>query len=799
MTAASSNILLVVSDETRHNALTRTLSNKSMALVTAPSAARCMEMVNDNNPPDLIIVDLHLGDLAGWQLCRVLRSEEFPETNATPILLLSHIFEATDLKSIARRLGANAVCALPYDPADLRTLTTRLLKDVPPITPPQALLVEDDPAVRKLITSGLKRQGYEVVTADSVGACRTLLDSVMPDVAIVDHMLGSANGHELLPLLQKLETPPIIIVITAVLDPALAIDYTHAGANAFIRKPFTVSYLTELIHKSDYERSLQRVEHIMEARTRSLYQAELMFHDLYNNAPVGYHTLNPDGVILSMNQTELDWLGYTPEELVNTHTIFDLQTPPSARKGRSMFENLKTTGRLGDVELEFIRKDGSIMPVIIQSVLNRDPEGNMTYSRTIVRDISDQRQLEEQLRHAQKMESLGVMSIGIAHNFNNLLTPILVNASDLLAEFSPDSEQHEILEDIVDTTRRASKLVAQLTALGRSGDPSMRHVNLSKLTRQTVNVLRKTLESSTQVNVQLTEKRAEITGNPELIEQVLLNLSFNARDAMPEGGTITLELETAEITEETISMSALADIGHYYVLSVSDTGVGISRDIQERIFDPFFTTKGLANGTGLGLTTAYGIMRDHGGFIHLYSEPGHGSLFRLYFPIPMNTPSEDASPGESVTVDAPDTDNGNVSGGKECILIIDDENEVRRSASRILQKSGYSVLNAENGMRGLHIIRQALDGDVGPNGEQIVIDLVILDVVMPGMSGENVLEHLRKLSTNLPVLVASGYGNAERVLRFMDRGAQGTIAKPFDTRSLLRHVRNILDEATKPL
>lgn len=788
-------VILVNASEEMSSSVIRAITAQNVHIRSFSSPVDALNHLCDSEIIDLIITDLHFADMNGWRFCQLLRSPEFPHANHTPLMITSSIFRDSDLAAMACSIGANNYKSIPCDPLILGNTVQKVLTEKTPPSP-VALIIEDDKTIAKFINSCMETYGYKVFSSETAAESLLLCREHQPDVIVLDHVLPDTNGLEILPHLIECvkQKDLVVIAMTAVSDPELAINYMQEGANAYIRKPFTTSYLIETINRAQRENALKNTEELLELRTKSLREINARFRDLYEHAPIGYHTLDPQGIILTMNATELGWLGYSPDEIIGRKTIFDLQTEQSRVKGMIMFKELKHYGGLKDAELELVRKDGSVMPVLIQSSVIRDEAGEFLSCRTVVRDVSDRRALEEQLRHAQKMESLGVMSVGIAHNFNNLLTPILVNSSDLASEFKEDSDKHNILQDIVDAAKRGSELVKQLITLGQTSRTQLELMDLQPLLTETMSVLRKTIDQSIRIETEISPDVVSIMGNSGQIQQCILNLCFNARDAMRNGGLLSINIQTSEITDDAMSISALAHAGKYVVLSVMDNGTGIPKDIQKKIFDPFFTTKGMAQGSGLGLSTVYGIMESHGGFIHLYSEPGEGSKFRLYFPCPIsNTQKDDHEITAAGQPDRkPKQEPGAIRQGNECILLVDDEKDILHAAARILKGAGYTILQAQDGLTALDMIRRSMDRE-GSDNTIPGIDLVILDVVMPSMSGEKVLESLRAIPSEVPVVICSGFGNTPRVTEFLNMGAQAIVSKPFEKQALRDTVREVLD------
>jgi signal transduction histidine kinase/ActR/RegA family two-component response regulator len=399
-------------------------------------------------------------------------------------------------------------------------------------------------------------------------------------------------------------------------------------------------------------------------------------------------------------------------------------------------------------------------------------EGRIVGRLWCFRDLSARRHLEDQLRQAQKMEAVGQLAGGVAHDFNNLITVMKVHGEFLAEGLDPAGPQAEDVGVIVDAADRAAALTRQLLAFSRKQVLQPEVIDTNDVVTGVRSMLRRLIGEDVTLRTVLATSGPRVLVDRGQLEQVLLNLAVNARDAMADGGTLTLSTGTVEI-DGTYGQSHGAEVppGTYSMIAVSDTGCGMPKAIQDRIFEPFFTTKEVGRGTGLGLSTVYGIVKQSNGFIWVYSEVGRGTTFKVYFPA---VGAHGAAP--EVTQPKP-------SRGTETILLTEDEEGVREAARRILERSGYRVLVASNGVEALQIAA-TYEGQIG---------LLLSDVVMPGLGGAQLVEELRARLPSLKVAYMSGYTDDEIVRRGIVTRDTGFIEKPFTSASLVAAVRKALD------
>ena len=370
----------------------------------------------------------------------------------------------------------------------------------------------------------------------------------------------------------------------------------------------------------------------------ALRKSEMRFQELFDDAPVGYHELEVDGHITRVNRTELEMLGYTAEEMLGQPIWkFVMEKEQAQQSIMAKITGVVPPGR--QFERTYRRKDGTTFPVLIEDRLLRDAEGRIIGIRSTIQDITDRKRteeevktLEEQLRQSQKIEAIGRLAGGIAHDFNNLLTVIKGYTQLSLLDLKENNPLWENIQEIQKATQRATDLTRQLLAFSRRQILDPKVLDLNSLLRDTEKMLRRMIGEDIELVTLLSEDLGRVKIDPGQIEQVIFNLAVNARDAMPSGGKLTIETVNVESDEDYAHAHIGVIPGHYVRLSVSDTGVGMSREVQEKAFDPFFTTKEKGKGTGLGLSTVHGIVTQSGGKIWVYSEPGHGTTFKIYFP-----------------------------------------------------------------------------------------------------------------------------------------------------------------------
>jgi len=477
-----------------------------------------------------------------------------------------------------------------------------------------------------------------------------------------------------------------------------------------------------------------------------------------------------DGTILSWNAGAKAQYGYTPEEVIGQSV--ELLVPPEGRA--ELFDSLDRLKAGKAVFLETVRrrKDGTKVVVALSMSPIRGVDGRVIGASTIARDVTERRSLEEQFRQSQKMEAVGRLAGGVAHDFNNLLTVIL-GYSDLFANREPECAE---IQEIRRAGEQAAALTRQLLAFSRKQVLELVVLCPNDVIRNIEGMLRRLIGEDLDFVTRLDPSVCNVRVDPGQLEQVVMNLAVNARDAMPGGGKLTIETANVDLDEAYAQRHASVAPGPYVMLAVSDTGVGMDAETQARIFEPFFTTKEKGKGTGLGLSTVHGIVHQSGGNIWVYSEPGRGTTFKIYFPRIAGAAATPQIP--SRTVPAVE-DSGN---GSRTILLVEDEEPLRRLVKRILELSRHTVLEARSPADALRIARE----HDGP------IHLLLTDVVMPGMSGPELAASLQRERPSVPVLYMSGYTDNTIAHHGILGAGTHFIQKPFTLQGLVQRVREVM-------
>jgi two-component system cell cycle sensor histidine kinase/response regulator CckA len=501
---------------------------------------------------------------------------------------------------------------------------------------------------------------------------------------------------------------------------------------------------------------------------RQLRHSEAYYRAILDQAADAIFVLDQNGDVVTANRRASEMFGYSPEEILSI-PVQSTYVPEDRNQVEPRLERLRA-GEMLQYERLALRKDGSSFPVEITARMLDD--GRI---QSIVRDISGRHLLEEQLRQSSKMEAVGQLAGGIAHDFNNLLTAILGSCEFLLADTGLPAPHRRDIEEIENAARRAATLTRQLLAFSRKQVLQPERLPLNAVVTGLEPLLRRLLGEHIAIRTGLADGLPDVRIDKSQLEQVIINLAVNARDAMPRGGTLTIATQETELDAAYAESHPEVQPGHYAALVVSDDGIGMDAAIRARIFEPFFTTKAAGFGTGLGLATVYGIVKQSNGHIGVYSEPGRGTTFRIYLPPAPGTGERTSGPRRAAS--------GAARRGDETVLLVEDEARVRGLARRVLEGLGYRVLDAADGREALALG----EGYTGP------IHLLFTDVVMPGMGGRELAERLAYAHPEMRIIYTSGYATDGIVSDgVLDPGVD-YLAKPYSADALGRKVREVLD------
>jgi PAS domain S-box-containing protein len=624
--------------------------------------------------------------------------------------------------------------------------------------------VEDNPGDARLIVEMLREASdeFDLQQVDSLRSALAELDRAAVDVVLLDLGLPDSQGLETFERVRRgggaVDKP--IIVISGLDDETVALEAVRAGAQDYLLKGQVEGRGLARVMRHAIER--QRGE----ARLRAIVRAALDAHV----------TMDATGTITGWNPQAETVFGWPAAEVLG-RPLAEIVIPPARREAHwNGLRHFLTTGAgpiLNQrIELTAIRKDGREFPVELAITPIRVGGDDWSFS-AFVRDITERKLLQQQLIQSQKMEAVGRLAGGVAHDFNNLLTAIFGYADLLAEELAPDHPGRADLNEIRTATTRAAALTRQLLAFSRQQVLQPVVLNLNDMVENIEKMLRRILGEDVELHTALAPNLANTRADPGQIEQVIMNLAVNARDAMPTGGKLTIETANVELDAAYAKQHQPVIPGHFVMLAVSDTGIGMDDATKARIFEPFFTTKEVGKGTGLGLATVYGIVKQSGGYVWLYSEPGKGAAFKIYLPrVDAERDAPVAAPESVGTV-----------AGTETVLVAEDDPLLLPLARDLLKKLGYHVLEARDSAEALAVAR-------GHHGD---IHLLVSDVVMPRGGGFQLAQQLIAERPALRVLYVSGYTDEAIVRHGLLARGLNYLQKPFTPAVLARKVREVLD------
>ncbi len=573
------------------------------------------------------------------------------------------------------------------------------------------------------------------------------------DVYLIDYRLGEGNGLELLgnAVINGCSAP--MILLTGKGEREIDIQAMKAGAADYLEKSQLNAALLErsiryALERKHSERKIREQAALLDVATDAIFVCDL------------------DSKILFWNKAAERLYGWKSLEAIGKQTV-QLWQEKSLSQLQSFFNILLKNGAW-EGELKQTIKSG--VEIIVESRWTLVPEfdGNSQAILVVNTDITQKKQLEGQFFRAQRLESIGTLASGIAHDLNNVLAPILMTAQ-LLESQLQDERSKRLLPIIVNNSKRGANLVKQVLSFTRGIEGDRAPLQLKHLITEIEQVIRETFPKTIEASISMSSDLWAVSGNATQLHQVLMNLCVNARDAMAEGGTLTISAENFFIDENYAKMNIEAKIGHYILIIISDTGIGISPQIQDRIFEPFFTTKELGKGTGLGLSTVLGIIKSHGGFINVYSEPRKGSKFQVYLPAQqVSEVMEDTEPELPI-------------GNGELILVVDDEDSIRDVTKTSLETFNYKAMTACDGIEAIAIYAE----------HRNEIEIVLTDMVMPVMDGLTTIRTLQKINPLVKIIAVSGLVSGDKINAATEMGVKAFLSKPYTAKQLLQTIGTV--------
>lgn len=525
-----------------------------------------------------------------------------------------------------------------------------------------------------------------------------------------------------------------------------------------------------------YLREVRKLTKILAQKKQTeaaLRSAEEKYRTIFENAMEGIFQATQEGRFIIANPAIAHMQGYdSPEELINNITDIGRQLYVDPKRCLELVCLLNEDGAVYNFEAQMYRKDGSTNWVCINARVVRDENGKILYYEGTVEHITERKQLQSQLLHAQKIDAIGTLAGGIAHDFNNILTAIIGYGNLLQMKIDGDDPRRIYADHILASAQKATGLTQSLLAFSRKQSIELKPHKVNGIIKGMENLLKRLIPEDIDFETLYSDRDITIMADAIHMDQVLMNMATNARDAMPKGGTLRIGTKIVRLDDEFIRIHGYGKEGTYALILVSDTGCGMDETTKKKVFDPFFTTKEVGKGTGLGLSIVYGIIKQHNGYIKLESEQGKGTTFHIYLPA-VNETTEEAKPFLPA-----------VKQGEETILIAEDDPSVRDVIEEILVGSGYSVIGAVDG-------EDAIDRFIE---KKHAIDLIIIDVVMPKKNGKEVYEEIRKAKRGIKVVFTSGYTRDVVIDKGVYEDTVEFVSKPISRSELLAKVRETLDK-----
>jgi len=641
--------------------------------------------------------------------------------------------------------------------------------------PIRVLMVEDSPSDAELIVRVLQKAGFDPDwrrVEDAPEMMAALAEHAW-DVIIADHNLPQFDAPRALQLLREADLDIPFIVVSGSIGEEAAVAMMKSGAHDYFMKDRTAGL------GSAVERELREAEMRGERRqaVEALRKSEALYRSLVDHLPQRVFLKDRGSVYISCNRAYAQDLGIEPEQIVGKDD-FAFYPRHLADAYRADDQAVIASGRLKDIEEEYLI-DAETRWVHTVKVPYHDERGAIIGVLGIFEDVTDRRRAEEerqaletQIGHMQRLESVGRLAGGVAHDFNNLLVVIFGACEAALAQLPPDDQSlRGRLMDVLGAANRARDLTKQLLAFSRRQVFKTRSIDLNDVVSGVLKMLRRLIGEDIEVISVLEPGLAPVMADAAQLEQVLVNLAVNARDAMPSGGQLTIETANVALDAGYANNHPSVEPGPHVVLVVRDTGHGMDRETQKHVFEPFFTTKEEGKGTGLGLAMAYGVVKQHNGSIWVYSEPDHGTTFKIYLPAVDQVSVEGLAPQKP-----------RAAGGGETVLLVEDDDAVRDVVSEMLTAHGHKVIEAETPERAV---------EVAAGGQEFA--LLLTDMVMPGMNGRELYRRILDLRPGVKALFMSGYTHDSAVLRDVAQERFTLLEKPFTTSDLASKVREVLD------
>ena len=641
-------------------------------------------------------------------------------------------------------------------------------------TSSRIFVVDDEPRLRDSLKILIEQKGYTVETAENGIEALKVLSQDRFDLFLIDIHMPEMDGFQLMEQIFEQQADALLVMMTGMSSVETAVKALKKGAYDYLRKPFDNADLIKTIDNA--------LAH--KAMGQKLKRTKIEYKYMVENSPDLIYQLDTAGRFTFVNHAVERLLGYVPEELVGRHYTCIVHQEDQPRS-KWLFNERRTGDRAtNDVELRLVcKQDSEKCRQVVDNFITVELKATGMYDEHekdrhkklfigtygVARDVSYRKQLEAHLYHSQKMEAIGTLAGGIAHDFNNLLMGIQGYASLMLAEIDLSHKNYSRLMNVEQHIQYGAELTRQLLGFAKDGKYDMKPTDLNHLIKKTASMFGRT-KKEIRMSLKLESGLWSTTVDQGQLKQVLLNLYVNAWQAMPGGGDITISTTNVQLSTASGKNLGLGE-GRYVKFSITDTGIGMDESVRRRIFEPFFTTKERSRGTGLGLASTYGIINNHKGAIKVISRPGYGTTFVTYLPA-----SDDRVVEETICLSP-------IRTGKETILVVDDEPNILEVTEEMLQSMGYNVLTATNGHDAVALFEKT--------GRKI--DLTILDMIMPGLSGGETYDCIKKIRPETKILLSSGYSIKGAAQTILDRGCDGFIQKPYNIEKLSEKLKAVLE------
>jgi len=820
---------LIVDDNADDRSILRyNLERHGCEVIEAVDGQEGLELARTHKP-DLIISDGLMPRMDGYQFLRNVKTDE--NLKNIPFIFFSASYNGHKEIEFAMSLGADAFIIKPKEPEELWNEIKDLLENCKLAVKPAVaakLVEEDEEYLRKygtIIATKLEEKVLELQRAnakrkqaeEALQEQKRFADNLMENSAVATFVLDprhkiviwnkACEGLTGVPADDMIGTDdqwkpfygqkrPVLADIVIDAD----FDKLPGLYDVSIKSPFAPNALHAEAWRRDLNgkdryllfdaapvydakgvliAAIQTLQDITERKRaeESLLESKSKLRIITNTAADAIVMIDDKSAITFWNRAAERMLGFSANEVMGKELT--LIIPHRYREAhKNAFNRFVEAGRVSKglrktYEVAALKKDGTEIPVELSVSGLRIKD--KCFSVGIIRDISGRKKLEDQFRQSQKMEAVGQLAGGVAHDFNNILSAIIGYGHLLRMKMDKEDPLRSNVEHMLDAADRAAQLTNSLLAFSRKQVLNPQHVDLNKIIQRVDSLLRRVMREDIALRMALKKEAVIINADPGQIEQVLMNLATNARDAMPRGGELTIGTETIEFDDAFIRVHGFGKAGAYALVSVTDTGTGMDEEMRTRIFEPFYTTKEAGKGTGLGLSMVYGIVTQHHGHINVYSEPGKGTTFRIYFPL-MGIENEKVGTPAAAPVEKP-------LGGRETVLVVEDDAAVRKLSRTVLEQFGYTVLEAADGADAVDKFMKNQD----------TIQLVVLDVIMPKKSGKEASDEIRKIKPGIKILFMSGYP-ADKLQRerLLDSGME-LVMKPIAPMDFLKKVRTALD------